>query len=177
MARTNTSSRCVDFRETGEVVSKVGFKMFLNITPIVVHHALPAVGSETQGHQLSQQASSGPGPSSQAGSEFSLIFEENPLADFVEMPPDAREGGLWWSNVLAGVIRGALEMVSADWSIAGGAPWTGARTDDVFGATLIHLTGPDANDCKLCFGRPPRRRNHRAQGQTSQIYRRGGPTG
>jgi len=33
------------------------------------------------------------------------------LADFVELPDEALEGGLWFSNVLCGVIRGALEMV------------------------------------------------------------------
>lgn len=38
-------------------------------------------------------------------------MDENPLSEFVELPPDAREGGLWWSNVLVGVLRGALEMV------------------------------------------------------------------
>ena len=33
------------------------------------------------------------------------------MADFVELPDEALEGGLWFSNVLCGVIRGALEMV------------------------------------------------------------------
>ncbi|ORE11541.1 hypothetical protein BCV72DRAFT_197621 [Rhizopus microsporus var. microsporus] len=43
--------------------------------------------------------------------EFSLIFEENPLTDFVELPDEALEGGLWYSNIYCGVLRGALEMV------------------------------------------------------------------
>lgn len=43
--------------------------------------------------------------------EFSLILDENPLAEFVELPDDAVEGGLWYSNILCGVLRGALEMV------------------------------------------------------------------
>ncbi|KAI9485196.1 MAG: NO signaling/Golgi transport ligand-binding domain-containing protein [Benjaminiella poitrasii] len=43
--------------------------------------------------------------------EFSLIFDENPLTDFVELPDEALEGGLWYSNVYCGVLRGALEMV------------------------------------------------------------------
>lgn len=43
--------------------------------------------------------------------EFSLILDDNPLAEFVELPRDARSGGLWFSNVLTGVLRGALEMV------------------------------------------------------------------
>ncbi|EIE91355.1 hypothetical protein RO3G_16066 [Rhizopus delemar RA 99-880] len=43
--------------------------------------------------------------------EFSLIFDENPLTDFVELPDEALEGGLWYSNIYCGVLRGALEMV------------------------------------------------------------------
>ena len=35
------------------------------------------------------------------------------MAEFVELPEDALEGGLWFSNVLCGILRGALEMVSA----------------------------------------------------------------
>lgn len=46
------------------------------------------------------------------GRQFSLVFEENPLADFVELPDDGRaQEELWFSNVLCGVLRGALEMV------------------------------------------------------------------
>jgi hypothetical protein len=40
-------------------------------------------------------------------------LDENPLAEFVELPEEALEGGLWFSNVLCGVLRGALEMVRA----------------------------------------------------------------
>lgn len=44
--------------------------------------------------------------------QFSLIFDENPLADFVELPDDGRaQDELWFSNILVGVLRGALEMV------------------------------------------------------------------
>ncbi len=47
-------------------------------------------------------------------SEFSLVFEENPLAEFVELPEDPSQSAsseLWYSNIYPGVIRGALEMV------------------------------------------------------------------
>ncbi len=47
-----------------------------------------------------------------AGAAFTLSFEENPLAEFVELPDEALEGGLWFSNIYCGVIRGALEMAS-----------------------------------------------------------------
>lgn len=42
------------------------------------------------------------------------MFDENPLADFVELPDDGRaQDELWFSNILCGVLRGALEMVFA----------------------------------------------------------------
>jgi len=42
---------------------------------------------------------------------FTLTLDENPLTEFVELPEEAIESGLWFSNVLCGVLRGALEMV------------------------------------------------------------------
>jgi len=96
LARSNMG-RCSDFREVGEVFSKVGFKAFLNIVPTVTHAAVPPTVQ-----------SSGSAPTTPS---FVLTFDENPLADFVELPEDALEGGLWFSNVLCGVLRGALEMV------------------------------------------------------------------
>ena len=44
--------------------------------------------------------------------EFSLIFDENPLTEFVELPEDGNMDELWYSNILCGVLRGALEMVN-----------------------------------------------------------------
>ncbi len=41
--------------------------------------------------------------------EFSIILEDNPLTEFVELPENC--ANLWYSNILCGVIRGALEMV------------------------------------------------------------------
>ncbi|KAJ3034845.1 transport protein particle 22 kDa subunit [Rhizophlyctis rosea] len=102
------AGKCADFRETADVISKVrevswsasctqrhyqcflpsqlGFKIFLNITPTITN----------------------PSPD---GREFSLTFDENPLADFVELPEDALQNDLWYSNIYCGVLRGALEMV------------------------------------------------------------------
>ena len=47
---------------------------------------------------------------SAAGDEFSLVMEQNPLTDFVELPEE--HGQLNYSNILCGVIRGSLETVS-----------------------------------------------------------------
>lgn len=45
------------------------------------------------------------------GNEFSLILDKNPLVDFVEELPSGRPS-LSYCNLLSGVLRGALEMVS-----------------------------------------------------------------
>lgn len=84
---------------------QVGFKSFLNITPTVTHGVPPPpiLPNRPNSSQSATQAN--------AGSSFTLTLEENPLAEFVELPEEALEGGLWFSNVLCGVLRGALEMV------------------------------------------------------------------
>ena len=45
------------------------------------------------------------------GTSCSLILEDNPLVDFVELPDTCQ--GLHYCNILSGVVRGALEMVYA----------------------------------------------------------------
>lgn len=86
LAKSNTGS-CSNLRETAEMISKVGFKIFLNITPTVINW-------------------------SSDNKSFTLLFEDNPLVDFVELPDDAKaQDELWYSNILCGVLRGALEMV------------------------------------------------------------------
>jgi hypothetical protein len=40
------------------------------------------------------------------------VFTDNPLTEFVELPEDFKD--LKYCNVLCGVIRGSLEMVSED---------------------------------------------------------------
>jgi len=86
LAKSNTG-RCGNFRDTAETISKVGFKIFLNITPTITNWTTD-------------------------GKQFSLLFDENPLADFVELPDDGRaQDELWFSNILCGILRGALEMV------------------------------------------------------------------
>lgn len=105
------------------MISKVGFKTFLNITPGVT---FPTPGSSTQPTEI---------PGMTGPTEFILTFDENPLAEFAELPLDAmgpkyakaaqdkklanwdakevggQADGLWFSNILCGVVRGSLEMV------------------------------------------------------------------
>ncbi|ESN93863.1 hypothetical protein HELRODRAFT_88048 [Helobdella robusta] len=82
--------RCTDFRETADIISKVAFKMFLGITPVVTNW-------------------------SSTGDEFSLLIENNPLTEFVELPDNHSQ--LNYSNIICGAMRGALEMVQLDVSV------------------------------------------------------------
>ncbi|KAJ3218053.1 hypothetical protein HDU67_006753 [Dinochytrium kinnereticum] len=84
LAKSNIN-KCGDFKDTADVISKVGFKIFLGIAPTVSNWSADS-------------------------KEFSIILEDNPLAEFVELPEDATDQ-LWFSNILCGIIRGALEIV------------------------------------------------------------------
>lgn len=89
LAKTGVQ-RCQTFKETAEVITKVGFKIFLNIQPIIANW-------------------------SQDGKSFSLIIMENPLVEFVELPMNSKlKKELWYSQVLCGVLKGALQMVQMD---------------------------------------------------------------
>jgi hypothetical protein len=112
LARANILE-CKNFRETADVVAKIGFKIFLNVTPQVANWTADS-------------------------KSFSLVFEENPLADFVELPDDGRaQDELWYSNILCGVLRGALEMVR----------WH--ESFDFWGGRLTLSTGCDAGRMPL----------------------------
>lgn len=77
--------RCRSFRETMDVVAKDAFRMFLGVAAVAEGWAPDA-------------------------SACTLRIPDNPLADFVELP--APFADLRYSNILCGVVRGALEMVS-----------------------------------------------------------------
>merc|ERR1719217_1659679 len=76
---------CQDFRETAEVIAKVGFRMFLGVGAEIVmwNRELTAC---------------------------SLVLPENPLAEYVELP-EHLSNRLWYSNLLCGVVRGCLEQL------------------------------------------------------------------
>lgn len=77
------------------MIAKVGFKMFLGVTAEVVNWTEANPSSSSQ--------------SSSTGTGFSLLINENPFADFVELPP--QYSSLCYCNILCGVIKGALEMI------------------------------------------------------------------
>ena len=91
---------CSNLKDTADIISKVGFRMFLGMTCEVANF-------------------------SSDGRSFSLFLYENPLTIFVELPPPEDEsssfgGGsgapdlsqIKYSNIYCGIIRGALEQVN-----------------------------------------------------------------
>ena len=84
LVKSGMPTTCTNFRDTAETIAKVAFKMFLGISVEATNWAAN-------------------------DSIFSLVYAENPLTSFVELPPQYSE--LNYSNILCGVIRGALEMV------------------------------------------------------------------
>ncbi|XP_077295574.1 blocked early in transport 3 [Arctopsyche grandis] len=85
LARTN-SGRCMELRETADKIQQA-FKLYLGMQPSVSSW-------------------------SNAGDEFSLVWEQCPISEWVELPPDVR--GLKYCNLLCGALRGALEMVQLE---------------------------------------------------------------
>lgn len=85
LARTSTG-RCFDFRDTAEKI-QTAFRTYLGVVPQITNW-------------------------SSAADEFSLIFDTNPLTEFVELPDNY--SNLKYSNILAGVLRGACEMVQME---------------------------------------------------------------
>lgn len=84
MSKSKTYKPCKDFKDTAESIAKIGFKMFLNITANVKEW-------------------------NKENTQFILSFTDNPFNDYVELPEKYK--GLFYSNMLCGVIRGCLEVV------------------------------------------------------------------
>lgn len=78
--------RCRTFQQASEAVALVGLRMFLGVGSDVV---------ALKGHQ----------------DTFSVVLHDNPLALFVELPEGPIREKLWYSNVLCGVVAGALALV------------------------------------------------------------------
>lgn len=129
--------KCADLKETAESLSAVAFKMFLNVSPSVTNW-------------------------SSDGKEFSLVFEENPLTEFVELPLEVPgvEGNvkeeLWYCNLLCGVVRGALEMVCC----------TQCAVEMIY--VIYYHIGSITDRSVLCGGSTTRIGSDRIKGQTRE---------
>jgi hypothetical protein len=78
---------CSSLRETADMICKVAFRMFLNVNADCSNW-----GADDN--------------------QFSVLFNDNPLTEFVELPPNLQD--LRYCNIFAGIIRGALSMVQLD---------------------------------------------------------------
>lgn len=83
LAKSNTP-RCRDLKDVADKIQHA-FQLYLNVMPSIDNW-------------------------SQANDEFSIILYNNPLTEFVELPDSLQD--MNYLNILPGVIRGALEMVS-----------------------------------------------------------------
>ena len=83
LAKSN-APYCKTMAETSEILAKTAFKMFLGINADLQTHS----------------------PTS-----FSILFVENPLSLFVELPDNYKDT-LEYNILYCGVIRGALEMLN-----------------------------------------------------------------
>eukprot|EP00450_Noctiluca_scintillans_P007943 CAMPEP_0194486494 /NCGR_PEP_ID=MMETSP0253-20130528/7119_1 /TAXON_ID=2966 /ORGANISM="Noctiluca scintillans" /LENGTH=186 /DNA_ID=CAMNT_0039326589 /DNA_START=43 /DNA_END=603 /DNA_ORIENTATION=- len=77
-------SACHNFTDTAEIIAKVGLRMFLGVSAEVLNW-------------------------NTAGTACSLSLSDNPLAEYVDLPPEHSK--LCYSNLLCGVFRGALEQL------------------------------------------------------------------
>ena len=84
----STKGAWKDLREIADVIAKVGFKMYLGVTADV-------------------------GKWSDDGNTFYIAIENNPLAEFVMLPVHLQQT-LWYSNLICGVITGALERINVN---------------------------------------------------------------
>lgn len=75
---------CNNLKQTAESIAKVGFRMFLGVQATIVGW-------------------------NDDNTAFNIQVGENPITSFVELPIKYKD--LKYSNIICGVIRGALEMV------------------------------------------------------------------
>lgn len=134
LAKANIG-QCSDFRETAQTIAKVGFKMFLGVNANVTNM-------------------------NDEGTEFSLVLEENPLNDFVELPDHLQVGHPRGRTVAVNACRTCATRTSTVGSFAGLWRWSApaARSADAVVQVNMRvecsfvkdvLSGDDATEIKV----------------------------
>lgn len=85
LSKTNMT-RCYDFKDVADRIQNA-FRIYLGFAPTITNW-------------------------SPANDEFSIIIDNNPLTEYVELPDHLTN--LRYCNIFCGVIRGALEMVQIE---------------------------------------------------------------
>jgi hypothetical protein len=86
LAKNGTAQSCQSFDDAVETLARIAFKMFLGIDAEAV------VDSSSK-------------------DSFFIIFQDNPLNDFVELPDNLVRSEFRYSNLYCGIIRGAFEQL------------------------------------------------------------------
>ncbi|KAK0417005.1 hypothetical protein QR680_012789 [Steinernema hermaphroditum] len=84
LAKNAHIGRCTDLHQVADVIAKTALKNYLGVSA-----------------QITNWSSN--------NDEFSMVFESNPLTEFVEIPPELSE--LRYSQIICGAIRGAMESL------------------------------------------------------------------
>ncbi len=110
----NLSVNCANFKDTAFFIAKVALKMFMGISAEVTRF-------------------------SQDGKSFTLLIKGNPMVEFVEIPSHLK--GLKYSNLLCGVIRGALQQIqlSVETELTSSVGATGGITEEEIRVTLKEI--------------------------------------
>lgn len=89
IVKTNTP-KCHDFKDVADKIQSA-FRLYLGFAPTVTNW-------------------------SAGNDEFSLLIDQNPLTEYVELPDGLSD--LTYCNLYCGVIRGALEMVQIETQVS-----------------------------------------------------------
>mmetsp|Transcript_10388 Transcript_10388/g.15194 ORF Transcript_10388/g.15194 Transcript_10388/m.15194 type:complete len:193 (+) Transcript_10388:73-651(+) len=87
---TKFDTPCENFRGTSEPISKLALRLFLGIQTAQVR----SVVTNDKNDAI----------------QYSIIFHDNPLNEFVHLP-DKYKNTLWYSNMICGAISGALKKM------------------------------------------------------------------
>lgn len=85
---TNQIPRCSNLKDLGNTIAYVGFKMYINTVPKVIFDE------------------------SNRTIKFRFDGSANIFNKFVELPDDIKEGKLYYSNIVSGIIKAALAGIA-----------------------------------------------------------------
>ena len=107
LARTRAPA-CRDLRTAADAIARVALKTYLGATATVVAASSAPPPPPPAGGGGGGQAGAGGGGGGDSGA-LSIVIEDSPLADWVDLPPSLAT--LSYSALLAGAVRGGLDAV------------------------------------------------------------------
>ena len=101
---------CRTLAMTAEAVAKVAVRMFLGVAAGVERLVVGSQDGPRGGVAAAVLGTSVAPNTTAQWTSYSIVFDENPLNGFAELP-EALRARLWYSNLLAGILSGALGQV------------------------------------------------------------------